>query len=343
MSDEMIVRLLDESTIEEQVKVYIRSFDVNEPIDEIIEYWKKKHYDNPTQRSYIFGVYAGEQLVSINAYMPMHYQINAEICKVIQSCESGTIPEYRGKGIWSKVVRFAVNFLKKENIFDFLIGFPNYENSYGGFMKMGWIHVADVANYILITNGKELTKNFAPKVIASFGAFLGLQKVATRSKTKKEYRVVNELLEVNDCKKGFVLEANLSYVLWKENYKGLQLFSIVDDKNKTLAECMYFRSTYKDSEVVNFCNPMIDKGCHDIEGVYATAIKHVIESNPKAAFIRTWVIQGSIAEKMYKKIWFLHSMHHNPFIIYPLKDNVVLNDVLLSADNWINISFLDLD
>lgn len=343
MNKEIEVRLLDASSIQEQVEVYKRAFNSTEQVEKVIEYWKRKHFDNPIQRSYVFGVYDEKKLVSINAYMPMRYSMDSQIYNVIQSCESGTIPEYRGGGIWSKVVKYAVNYFRNEGKYDFLIGFPNYENSYGGFMKMKWSHVVDVTNYILIANGKEFIKSAVSKTIAPIGGILDVQKICIKCRTNKKFKAIDKTQIVKNKEDGFVLKTDFNFIQWKEKYKGMRSFSIVDENDRVLAECMYFKSKYKDSEVVHFCNPIIDNECCDILAVYATAINKVLKDNHKVAFIRAWTIGGSITEKAYRKNGFLRSKHPNPFIVYQLKDDIIMNKKLCSADNWQNISFLDLD
>ena len=343
MGKELEVKLLNAASLQQQVDVYIRAFETKDTAQKIIEYWKKKHFDNPIHPSYVFGVYDEERLVSINAYMPMHYVYNHKLCNVIQSCESGTIPEYRGKGIWSKVVRFAVDYFVNEGKYDFLIGFPNFDNSYGGFMKMKWNHDADVINFILIANGKEFVRHILNKTVASVGYALGIQKTVVVCRENKEYKVVKQLHSLDCVENGFYLKADFDFLLWKEKYKGLNSFCIADSNNSIIATCMYYLGEYKGAEVIHFCNPIIGKDCKSVEKVYAFAIKTVLKNNPGAAFVRAWAIKDSDAERIYKKIMFLRSKHHNPFITYQLKDDVVSADVLHAAKNWENISFLDLD
>ena len=344
MDQSLEVKLLDKDSLRQQVEVYISAFDSHDTVDDTIVYWERKHYCNPVHSSYVFGVFDKEKLVSINAYMPMHYTYGNKVCNVIQSCESGTIPAYRGKGIWSKVVKFAVEYFKKEGKYDFLIGFPNYENSYGGFIKMKWNHDADIVNYILIANGKEFIKSAIPGKAIPFGRLLESQRIRVSIKGRRPELNILESNKIDaTVSNGFSLEVNQAFIDWKEKYKSVKCFEIVDSRGEHVANCMYFVGEYNGSKVVQLCNPSITSDRIDVNTIYAYCIREVLKKNPNAAFIRAWAMSNSIPARVYKDLFFLKSKHHNPFITYQLKNDVVKTDELRNVNNWKNLSFLDLD
>ena len=339
------VKLLDKSSLRQQIEVYSNAFDSHETVEETIDYWEKKHYCNPVHPSYVFGVYDNDKLVSINAYMPMRYMFDHKVCNVIQSCESGTIPSYRGKGIWSKVVKFAVEYFIDEGQYDFLIGFPNYENSYGGFIKMKWNHDADIINYILIANGKEFLRSALPGRRIPFGHILELQRTKISFKGRRKALKAVDIRSFDDAvsSDGFFLEANKEFIEWKEHYKALQYFGIADANERMIAYCLYFIGEYNGSKVIHLCNPKLLDNKADACLVYSCCIREVLQKNPQVAFIRSWAMKNSIPASIYTSLCFLKSKHHNPFITYQLKDDVVTTGELRNAANWKNLSFLDLD
>lgn len=337
------VKLLDSSSIRQQVEVYMCAFETEDTIDNVIEYWKKKHFDNPVHSSYVFGVFDQNKLVSINAYMPMEYAFDDRTCKVIQSCESGTIPEYRGKGIWSKVVTFAVDYFIKEHEYDFLIGFPNFENSFGGFMKMNWNHVADMVNYIMIGDGKEFFKTITKGRVVPFGGLCSIQRVFLPFNTCSNLHVCEGISNEYVPLKGFSLCDSKEFIEWKKNYKNLKEFGVKDNNGDIIAVCRYFLGDYNGKKVVYLCNIKVFKHDCSIKTIYALCIKEIIKKNPKIAFIRAWAMKGSNADKVFRKLLFIKSKHHNPFITYQLKENLISTECVNNKNNWNNISFFDLD
>ena len=344
MEDKFIIKLLDRRTLKQQVEVYMRSFNVKESVNSVIEKWKSEHYENPVHEAYIFGAFDVNKLVSINAYMPMKYEYQGKECNVIQSCVSGTIPEYRGKGIWSKLVRYALDYFKKEGIYDFLIGFPNYKTSYGGFIKMKWAHDSDAINYLMIVNGRQFVKAAINKNVPLSG-ILGLQQIKINLAGRLNYKIGDMRLIIRkNNEKGFSLVENEKFVEWKKIYKGLEWFGIYTLDGIHIGNCRYFTEDYHGSKIIKLCDIKPFDKTNENTSFYAFCIREIIRRHNDAAFIRVWVMNESPLEKFYKKLLFVKDgKHENPFITYSLKADVVPEEILHNKENWINASFLDLD
>ncbi len=343
--DELKVKLLDKESIYAQLEVYMIAFESDRDVEDVRKKWESKHYHNPYHESYVFGVYDGERLVSINAYMPMKYRYKDQDINVIQSCESGTIPEYRGKGLWSKVVTYAIEYFKNENKYDFLIGFPNYENSYGGFMKMKWSHTSDVINYILVGNGKQFVKAITGKYLPLSKA-AELQRFALGGMNKSKYVVKAE----NDVKFNGKVSGNDiislmvddSYLAWRKEYKDLRKTAVYDKTGRLLAECYFALAGYKDCRIVYLYKVYSVTGDCLTQDVFATCVKSIISQYPDIAFVRTWTMAGSEDQGIIKRL-FLKSGHHNPFITYMLKKDIVTDEIVNNPEKWLDLSFMDLD
>ena len=71
VQEEIALTLLDERSIEKQVLVYRAAFELSISLEENLIKWKKKHYENPLGNSLIVGAFINEELVGMNAYMPV--------------------------------------------------------------------------------------------------------------------------------------------------------------------------------------------------------------------------------------------------------------------------------
>lgn len=340
MPSEIVVKLLHRESTLSQLEVYKQAFNNNTDFESIKEYWEEKHYENPVHSSYIFGAYDGEKLISINAYMPMQYHLNGKTVNVLQSCESGTLPAYQGKGLWSKVVKYAINYFLEEGVYDFLIGFPNYNNSYKGFMKMKWQHDIDVINYIFVVNGKAFLRTVTGKKIP-FSRLLEVQKMGLL--LPRQYCAVENASyseSASNC--AFDLDLSDEFFEWKKRYKHLKILGLEDKKHRSIARCTYALGTYHGERIIILYRIDAIEGSN-YKRVYLDALKELIHRHPEVAFIRTWAMPNSEREAIVKKLKFIKSKHHNPFITYLLKDNVVSAEELHNNTNWANITFLDLD
>lgn len=338
--EKYIVRLLSRDSVDSQVNVYKEAFKSTSRIEMIKTQWEAKHFMNPIHESFVFGVYDGELLVSINAYMPMRYHFNGQEVNILQSCESGTLPEYQGKGIWSMVVNHAVNYFVHDGFYDAIIGFPNYENSFGGFMKMKWNHNGDVNNYIYIVNGKSFLNTVA-YMNYPIGKLCEIQKLFLKRNTKGYTIRENSYNFSSPIDPIFNLEVSKEFIEWKHNYKKLTSFTIYKN-NVYKGSCAFSTSSYKGKLAIILHRIDVSEK-EDTKKVFSFAIKEIIKRHPNAIFIRYWAMPNSYGEKNVKSIGFIKVNHHNPFITYHLKQGTISVEELQNINNWQNISLLDLD
>jgi GNAT superfamily N-acetyltransferase len=100
----------------------------------------------------------GDKVVSFNSWLVWDFKYNNETYIGYQSGESATDPNYRGKGIWSKVLKYADGIASERKI-DFLFGFPS-TMSYNAFYKAGYCPIGLFNFYIRLFNPfKKLHKN----------------------------------------------------------------------------------------------------------------------------------------------------------------------------------------
>jgi len=344
---EFTVKPLDRESIDEQITVYREAFKVQVPFEDTKSTWLVKHYQNPAGNSEIFGAFDGEKLVGINAFMPFVYSFNGKEYRAVQSCISGVLNDYRGKGIWSKIIAFAMDYFKNETDYDFAFGFPNINNSYHGFVKFGWTTVCDMDNYVLINNGAELMRK-------KIGALAPLAKVAqlqgTRvrisgklKKGEKAFGVSREeymkqLGKLPESRRLRILQSD-EFMAWKGDYAELSYMAFSRD-DEISAICVYAVGNYGGSDIIKLYSVQSINGAPLSKHDLAACVRYLQNKYPSAAFIRTWVKHGEEAAGLYSKLRFMKSKHRNPFIVLPFKDEAT--EMISDAENW-QLSFMDLD
>lgn len=333
---------LDKSTLQDQLKVYRAAFNATKGYEETNAVWVKKHYENPLGDSLVFGAYHDGKLVGMNSYMPVEYQYKGKAIPMLQSCESGVLPEYQGKGIWSKVVRFAVDYIFQDTKYQAVIGFPNYINSYPGFKKMGWDTLLGMNNFVMVNNAKEFAKGLfkSKKMLQLLGRCIFIQKTGIwfygrgYQKFKIEECGFDDLLWDDDRD---VLSVTHSYELlkWKESYKGIKTLSIKSGNNH-IASCIYSFGEYEGSQIIKIEKCVLTEGSPiSLKKAVALLVKYFAQKYPQIAFIRVWVMPETEFASAMKGLLFLKSSHPNPFIIKQ-------NTEAFSDKRW-NLSFFDLD
>lgn len=139
------------ATVDKQIEVFTDAFDI--PINR--ERWIHKHYHNPNaQGGNIFAAYHGEEMVGINAFIPMKYQYRGETFWGMQSCDSAIRKEHQGKGAFTKIISEATEHFRIIGS-DFVFGFPN-KKSYGAFVKLGWKNSIDMNTYVYALNPRKV-------------------------------------------------------------------------------------------------------------------------------------------------------------------------------------------
>lgn len=339
--EEIFLTLLDEKSIKKQVVLYRAAFNPDESFEDNLTRWKKKHFENPLGNSLIIGAFINDELVGMNAYMPVEYNINGKRIKMLQSCESGVLPTCQGKSIWKKVVTFALKYIKEETDYQIVIGFPNYKNSYPGFKKMGWQTVTNMKNYVLLNSLSAFKRVFSNKNFLFRFALNGvlIQRIAYTFYKNKKYNIeqsqVDELIWNENNKNILTCAHSIELLKWKEDYKELKALCIKEGK-QTIATCLYGLSTYNGTKIIKIERfECLKQYADKSKGIFARLIEYFSQSHPNASFIRVWTQENSKMETLLKKMLFIGSSHSNPFIVSN-------PDSIYAKTPW-SLSFFDLD
>lgn len=333
------VVLLDKSSITQQVQVFKQAFGLDAADDELLVFWKKKHYQNPLGNSLMFGIFIDGILAGMNAYMPSAFDYNGKTIKCLQSCESGVNPAFQGKGIWGTIVRYAVDYIFRQTEYEFIFGFPNYRNSYPGFVKMKWDVLENMKNFILINNPSAFVKTITSKSIACALSFpLLLQKLFVKISSSRKLIIeectADELIW--NCDEDHVsVKPTKEWIEWKADYRNEHFLKVQSEK-KVVATCIYILDNYNGESVVRLDRVDIaNNGEVKPKKVLASVLTYLTKKYPQTAFIRIWTTEKSFLYEIFKNLYLLKSSHPNPFILK--QKDYTYKDV-----KW-NLSFYDLD
>jgi hypothetical protein len=99
------------------------------------EYFRWKHLANPFGRSFMIVAEAEGRIIGFRALMRWRFQANDREIAAVRPVDTVTHPEERGRGVFSRLTRSALDSLQGE--VDLVFNTPN-ANSLPGYLKMGW-------------------------------------------------------------------------------------------------------------------------------------------------------------------------------------------------------------
>jgi hypothetical protein len=275
------------------------------------------------------------ELVGINCFLQMRYIYQNDEIKVLQSCESGVVKSHQRQGIWGKIMIFAEEYLMKNTDIDVIIGFPNYKNSYPGFIKMGWKSLFNEKNLILVNNGNKVMEMLSGKHWwTRIGYVFELQRLLIGIRNTTEYSIVraNGIRPKKEKKDMISLQYDRQWMNWKKDYAGIDIYEI-KRKEKTVAYAITEEDKMNDSKYIKILKFSVIGNQKIKEAALAAFLKFTRKQD--YSLIRVWD-----DEEIYIKLGFVEMKRHvNPFIVN------VLNEQKLYLENeklW-NVGFLDLD
>lgn len=126
----IVTKYTNELTEEDKKNYYSIFCDVFNSKEDIENNFMKKYEKNIYGESLIVFCYIEDQCVAIQGFL--RNDLKGQMA--FQSGDSATLQEYRGKGIFSSLVKAGIETLPKDAV---VYGFPN-ENSLPVFKKLGW-------------------------------------------------------------------------------------------------------------------------------------------------------------------------------------------------------------
>lgn len=105
------------------------------------EFFGWKHHRNPFGRSFMLVAEADGRIVGLRAFMRWGFVVNGQPVKAVRAVDTATHPDYRRRGIFSKLTARALDDLVDEA--DLIFNTPN-DKSLPGYLKLGWDVVGKV-------------------------------------------------------------------------------------------------------------------------------------------------------------------------------------------------------
>jgi hypothetical protein len=120
-------------------------------------YWKWKYTSNVFGKTELLVAETEGKIVAATALWPWNFTCRGRIIHAYQACDSVVHPDYRGRGIYSKINQCRIN-LTIEKKGSFLYTFPN-DSSLKGNLNVGWDYLSRIVWLIRPLKPWRLIKN----------------------------------------------------------------------------------------------------------------------------------------------------------------------------------------
>lgn len=314
-----------------------------------------KHYQNPYKIPVpLLNDEIDGEIAGVNCFMGAKFFIEDKEVFAAQSCDSAVLPQYRGKGVFSRIIRSAEKQCEIDGI-KFLFGYPN-GNSYPGFMKLGWTHVGDFYRAVLpLDTCKFFKRKFRkslPTIIGKIGDSLFQRKL--KKYLKKSNKVDIQIsencpfkeadFEIINRTQGIMIKRSAEYYKWKIDNNPSKKFKYIlaRDGGSLLGFIVYEKSDDSSLDIVDWL-------CfeQDDEKQKIVLAKMFYELSGQGISISILLVNEANGEmKMLESIGFLNAsnriMKQKPLPLIVKSFSSELDNKLLRSQNWV-CRFLDTD
>ena len=143
-----------------------------EPFNE--QQWDWKYSNKPVKVAKIFLAENNGMIVGLRPVMFLPLKVMSRVVIAGLNADVMTHPDFRHRGIFSTLVREAFERVSNEEI-EIVFTFPN-ENSYLGYVKLGWPHICSVPLLAIPLNFNNLVRKYIKTTALQkpTGSLLGL-------------------------------------------------------------------------------------------------------------------------------------------------------------------------
>jgi GNAT superfamily N-acetyltransferase len=113
------------------------------------EYFRWKHLENVFGRSFMIVAESEGRIIGFRALMRWRFEVDGRTFEAVRPVDTVTHPDFRGRGVFSRLTRTALDLLHED--VDLVFNTPN-PNSLPGYVKMGWQVVGQVPVWIRLSH-----------------------------------------------------------------------------------------------------------------------------------------------------------------------------------------------
>ena len=116
-----------------------------------------KWYHNRLYHPRTYGAFDNDKLIGIWSVEPRKFWNGSSILSMGRCFAVGIHPDFRRKGLFVELSKYALDYEKQLKQYDYIVGFPQTDREVvGGHFKAGWYPVQTISSYCI--ENKEINK-----------------------------------------------------------------------------------------------------------------------------------------------------------------------------------------
>ena len=322
--------------------------------------WKfhGKPLGSAKKNSYEYVAMDAEVMTGYYAAIPYHYLVNGESLEAGMVCDVMTDPDHQGKGIFTRLGRYATDQIKAEGL-DITTGYPIRDAVIPGHLKVGWKAAFKLPMFVRLTGTRTLpVLKKLPEFIHIFSSGLIrfiysiFEILGPHSKFKSStIHSLSELDEVSyenflsrwSTQAPITLQKNISFLKWRLSAPDTK-YSIVtlsDESSSRIQAVLICRSAILQGvRTLAILDWMEDESALIPRRAFSKILNQISKSE-RTDLIALMAGNTAYSKLKLKRLFFVPSPAKFTFIVKNLS-NRFSDDLLTQESNW-RLMWIDSD
>ncbi len=293
----------------EELALYKKCFDSNES-PKTLELLRWNHQENlPKTHSIYYAISkSSRKIAAIYTYLPVIFRCMGKTVTVMQSFDTLTDQDHRGKGLFIKLATAIENEQKQKEV-EFVYGFPNENSVYGFLKKLRFHYFGEVPFLIKPFRISYIFKKFAHLTKSDSNENLSFN-IPHRLLSKFDIREINQFDEKYErfyskltSAFNIGLERNARYMTWryiKKPFESYGRYGLYDSEDNLMG-VVIFALKRKHGGKIGYLMELLHAPSDNQTGRILLKFANRVLKKSSADIVLAWCFQHSFNYMTYKK------------------------------------------
>ncbi|UKN02815.1 GNAT family N-acetyltransferase [Paracrocinitomix mangrovi] len=245
--------------LDQVTKMFCEQYDFKA---EEFQLYFKNFYETPYQQDKCvrYAAVEGDKLAGFQSFFYWPYKLNEQVFNSFQSGNSLVNPEFRGQGIFGKLLN-AIHEDEFRQGIDFLMGFP-VQASYNSFLRAGWNNVLDLQWYVKPLGPVSIIRSIKE---VKLGQFFRTEPLMIKESIQEQFRF-NKTTEFIKWRNK-LSENTYYYFVFEDENEVCQFEVKINVRKKVINELIIgdIQSSYSSLEFLNLAFQALIKACKSLK------------------------------------------------------------------------------
>jgi GNAT superfamily N-acetyltransferase len=281
------------------------------------EFWRWKHFQNP------FGVSPGliafneRGIISVRVFLRWSWKVNGLKIQAVRAVDTATHPDYRGRGLFSKLTQLLLDQMKAEDV-SFIFNTPN-KRSLPGYLQMGWTQVTRIPLLVRVLHPFHMVRKIIARV--KNGNILHPEIPDGVNRLLQEPDLNRLLLNVEKDER-YQTSRNLEYLKWRySDIPGISYNARWHFKDSAWAILIFRERIRKNLHELAVCELLLSPGSDGV-ALGVRLLNEVADDTKADYMIATAAVKTSELRAFQQSAFFSIGSHGPMLTVRPLQPSI---------------------